>query len=83
MRRGELRLRPFTACRIDLDGELKIKVSAPALDSRANEAVCEFLAERLGLPRRAVTLLRGEKSRRKRIAVSGLDLIEAKQRLHV
>lgn len=62
---------------------LKIKVHAPALEGRANDELCEFLADKLGLPRRAVTLLRGEKSRQKTVRLDGLTLAEAKQRLGV
>src|SRR5207244_1089860 len=38
---------------------LKVKVHAPPLEGRANDELCEFLADTLGLPRRAVTLVRG------------------------
>lgn len=51
---------------------LKIRIAAPPADGRANGALCEFLAERLGLPRGAVSLVRGESSRRKRVRVTGL-----------
>jgi len=60
---------------------LKVKVHAPALEGRANEELCEFLADTLQLPRRAVTLLRGEKSRQKIVRLEGLTLVEAKARL--
>lgn len=53
---------------------LKVKVHAPPVEGRANEALCEFLAERLDLPRRAVTVLRGDTSRHKVIRISGLTL---------
>ncbi len=62
---------------------LKIKVHAPALEGRANDELCEFLADKLKLPRRAVTLLRGEKSRQKTVRLDGLTLAEARQRLGV
>lgn len=52
---------------------LKVKVHAPALDGRANDELLDFLAERLALPRRAVTLLRGDKSRQKVVRLAGLD----------
>jgi hypothetical protein len=52
---------------------LRIKVRSPALDGRANEAVCEFLSETLGLPRSGVALLRVATSRQKVIQISGLD----------
>ena len=60
---------------------LKVKVHAPALDGRANDALAAFLAGRLGLPRRAVTLVRGDKSRHKVVRIDGLDLAGARSRL--
>ncbi len=62
---------------------LKIKVHAPALDGRANDALCEFLADKLGLPKRAVTLAQGDKSRHKLVRIAGLTLAETKARLGV
>lgn len=50
---------------------LKIRVAAPALEDRANDALIEFLAERFGVPKRSVTLLSGHKSREKRFIVVG------------
>lgn len=64
-----------------LGDALKVKVHAPALAGRANEELCAFLADALGVPRRAVTLRRGETSRQKLVHVAGLDLAEAKRRL--
>jgi uncharacterized protein (TIGR00251 family) len=66
-----------------LGDALKVKVHAPALEGRANEELCEFLADELELPRRAVTVLRGDKSRQKVLRLEGLDLAEAKRRLNV
>jgi uncharacterized protein len=60
---------------------LKVKIRAPALEGRANDALGEFLAERLDLPRRAVVLIQGEKSRQKLVRIAGLDLAEVKRRL--
>jgi len=55
-----------------LHGEaLKIRVAAPALEDRANEALIAFIAERLGIPKRAVQLASGAKSREKRFVVTG------------
>ena len=62
---------------------LKIKVHAPALEGRANDTLCEFLAGELGLPKRAVTLAHGDKSRQKLLRISGLTLTEVKARLHI
>ena len=42
-----------------LGDALKVKVQAPPVEGRANQALCDFLADELRLPRRAVTVLRG------------------------
>ena len=46
-------------------------------------ALCEFLADELGLPRRAVTVLRGDLSRQKILRITGLTLAEVKTKLGV
>ena len=60
---------------------LKIKIHAPALEGRANDELLDFLAGKLGVHRRDITLLRGDKSRQKVVQVAGLDLAGVKQRL--
>ncbi len=60
---------------------LKVKVHAPALEGRANEELCEFLAETLQLHHRAVTLVQGDKSRQKVVQIEGLSLADVKARL--
>ena len=67
---------------VDWLGEaLKVKIHAPALEGRANDALLGFLAEKLGRPRRTITLIRGDKSRHKVVRVDGLTLAEIKTRL--
>lgn len=61
--------------------ELKIKVTAPPVDSAANEAVLRLITEKLGCARNAVKLHRGGTSRHKIIAVQGMTLAEITQRL--
>ena len=61
-----------------LGDALKVKVHAPALDGRANAALLDFLAAELGLPRRAVSLVRGEKSRHKVVRLAGVTLAQVK-----
>lgn len=51
-------------------GALKIRVAAPALENRANEALAEFIAGALGIARRDVRLAAGEKSREKRFEIA-------------
>ncbi|MBW8780647.1 MAG: DUF167 domain-containing protein [Verrucomicrobia bacterium] len=60
---------------------LKIKVHAPALEGRANDELCEFIAETLALPKRTVTVCLGDKSRQKLLQIDGLTLEEVRRRL--
>lgn len=64
-----------------LGDALKVKVHAPPVEGRANEALCEFLADVLGLQRRAVTVMRGDTSRQKIIRIAGLTRDALKARL--
>ncbi len=52
---------------------LKIKLHAPPVEGKANAALLEYLSEALKLPRNAITLLAGEKSRNKRVQIEGLS----------
>jgi len=58
-----------------------VRLAAPPVDGAANEALIAFLSEALDLPRRDVTLVGGERSRDKRVRVSGLDESAAIARL--
>jgi len=60
---------------------LKLKVQSPALEGKANEAVVALLAEKLGLPERAVILVHGQKSRQKVAQIEGLDLAAVHRQL--
>jgi uncharacterized protein (TIGR00251 family) len=62
---------------------LKVKVHAPPVEGKANEELCNFLAGKLGLPKRAVSVLRGDTSRQKSVRIDGLELAEVKRRLGV
>ncbi len=64
-----------------LGSELKVRVTAPPVDSAANGAVVEFLAETLHIPQRQVTLIRGHTSTHKVIRIDGLDAATAAERL--
>lgn len=52
------------------DGCLKLRVTAPATDGRANDAIVRLLAERLGVPVRSVRLVAGQSARRKLVEVA-------------
>lgn len=54
-------------------GALKLRLSAPPVDGRANRAVLAFLAELLCLPKSALSLHSGEQSRQKTVLVSGMS----------
>jgi uncharacterized protein len=64
------------ASRDAIEGEhgdaLKIRLAAPPVDDRANQALVQLLAQRLNVPRAAVRIVSGEKSRRKRVVVAGV-----------
>jgi uncharacterized protein (TIGR00251 family) len=50
---------------------LKVRLAAPPVDGKANEALLRFLAEELGIPKSAVNLKSGQASRRKVLEVAG------------
>ena len=52
---------------------MKVKVTAPPVDAAANDALVRLLAERLDCPRGAVRMLRGQTSRHKVLAISGMS----------
>ena len=58
-----------------------VRLSAPPVEGAANEALIEFLAKSLRVPRRSVSIVSGEKSRDKRVAVDGLTEAEVSARL--
>ena len=57
-----------------------IRLAAPPVEGAANDALVAFVAEWLAVPRRAVHILSGERSRRKRLSVDGVtaDLVRAR-----
>ena len=55
----------------DWQGALKVRLAAPPVDNRANEALIRFLAGRLKIPASAVRIVAGSHSRTKRVEVSG------------
>lgn len=73
------------ASRTELTGRhgraLKVRLAAPPVDGAANEALLGFLAERLGVLRRAVTLERGHTGRAKTVRVDGVTEAAARRAL--
>lgn len=56
---------------------IRIRLAAPPVDGAANEELVRFLAERLDVPRGAVTIVRGALARRKTVAVDGVTTAAA------
>ena len=52
-------------------GRVLVRLAAPPLDGAANAALVDILATRLGVPSRSIHIVSGERSREKRVAVSG------------
>jgi uncharacterized protein (TIGR00251 family) len=55
------------------DGTLVVRLNAPPVEGRANEALCRLLAKRLGVGRTRVTVVRGGSSRDKLVRVEGVS----------
>ena len=64
-----------------LGDALKIALTAPPLEGRANQACIEFLAGVLSVPRSSVTIAAGLRSRNKTVRVAGLGAEELRRRL--
>jgi uncharacterized protein (TIGR00251 family) len=62
-------------------GTIKIKLRAPAVEGKANAALVRFLAEQLKLPRHAIELQGGDRSRDKRLRIDALSEEELRRRL--
>jgi hypothetical protein len=56
-----------------LGDALKVSLTTPPVEGRANQALIEFLAEVLSVPRSSITIAAGQKGRLKVIAVAGLS----------
>ena len=54
-------------------GELQLKIAAPPIDGKANEAIIEFLAKHYKVPKRAVTILSGHTTPFKKIEIDGIE----------
>lgn len=54
------------------DDRLKIRITAPPVDGKANSHLIRFLAEELGLPRSRLSIHNGETGRRKTIRITGM-----------
>ena len=74
--RFAVRLTPRSAVeRVEdvVDGVLKVRVMAPAVEGAANNALIRLLADELGIARRDVRIVAGASSRQKLVVVDGVD----------
>ena len=62
-----------------VDDALKLSLTSPPLDGRANDACVEFFAKLFHVPRSSVTIAAGEKSRSKVVRIAGLTAQAAQQ----
>jgi uncharacterized protein len=67
----------------EMGDALKLALTAPPVEGKANEACVEFLANLLKVPRSSVTIASGESNRNKVIRVAGLSASDVEQRLSV
>jgi uncharacterized protein (TIGR00251 family) len=63
------------------DGALLVRLNAPPVEGAANKELIDVMARALGVPRRAVTIVSGERGRNKRVAVAGIDEATARSRV--
>lgn len=55
------------------DGRLKVKISAPPVDGKANERLTEVVADAFGVPKSRVEIIKGRTSRQKTLRITGLS----------
>ena len=64
------------------EGRLRISLCAPPVDGAANKALREFLAKALGLSKRCVSIVAGERSREKLLSLSGVKKGQVEMKLN-
>ncbi len=65
------------------EGALLVRLAAPPVEGAANDALIEFLSKLFDLPRRAIRLVSGDKSRTKRVAIEGLTESQVQSVFHL
>jgi uncharacterized protein (TIGR00251 family) len=63
------------------DNALLVRLNAPPVEGAANAELIDVLSDILDVPKRVVTIVSGERSRSKRVLVSGLDMATVERRL--
>jgi uncharacterized protein (TIGR00251 family) len=54
---------------------IKVKLITPPVEGRANEALIDFLAEKLGIAKSKITIIRGQTSRQKLLSIEAVEVI--------
>ncbi|MGA9510028.1 MAG: DUF167 domain-containing protein [Candidatus Sulfotelmatobacter sp.] len=67
----------------ELGNALKVSLTSPPVDGRANQSCIDFFAKLLKAPRTSVTIASGQTSRRKVISISGLSAEEIRRRIGI
>ncbi|HLX85995.1 MAG TPA: DUF167 domain-containing protein [Terriglobales bacterium] len=67
----------------EVGDSLKLSLTAPPVDGKANDACIDFFAKLLEVPRSSITIAAGETSRNKVIRVAGLSAEEVRRRLKI
>lgn len=65
------------------NGEIKVKLTAPPVDGRANECLIEFMSDLFGIPKRDVHLIRGDTGRHKVVELTGLKEAQVRETLQL
>jgi uncharacterized protein (TIGR00251 family) len=63
------------------DNAVLVRLNAPPVEGAANSELIEILADALGVPKRAVAIVAGDRSRQKRVRIDGVTLAHAASRL--
>jgi uncharacterized protein (TIGR00251 family) len=63
------------------DNAVHVRLNAPPVEGAANAELIEILADALGVPKRAVAIVSGDRSRHKRVRIDGVTLAHAASRL--
>ncbi|MGE5753742.1 MAG: DUF167 domain-containing protein [Deltaproteobacteria bacterium] len=64
-----------------VEGAVRVRLTAPAVENRANEALVRFLSRVLDVPRRQVEVVAGQRGRRKIVRIHGATKKEVYRRL--
>jgi uncharacterized protein (TIGR00251 family) len=58
------------------DGIVRIKLTAPPVQGKANKALIKLLAKHLGVPKQSIAIVAGERARLKSVAIEGVKLVD-------